>query len=426
MATSRSATASPAPTRTSSAPCSTASTAARRTAFLEQHHIANKTDCSTCWARPLCAGGCYHEAHTRYGDDRRGRTCTTANGFAAGPTPACRSTASSPSGIRSSWRSSIATKRTRKRSMMRHLEADQQKGRDRIEASHVDDSRTQAATSWHCSRAARRQPHRAAHPARLLVGVLAGLGGGPHRRHRRALPAGRARSVRLPRRLLLAGAGAGSATTTRPTGPRSARPRRRTGARSTSSSHEHDTLTEARVHRWLAGCGVAALVLFAAARPRRRSSPAATARSTSAAVPNKIFILDEATEKVTGTIPSRSAFRRRMALSRDRKRFYSVESPVREGRDHRHRARKKRSTTSRSERGHARSAHPRRSSPIRCERFVDRCSSRPPTKKIDRYEIAPPTLLRLRPHEAQVTAPSPGRTAKSASSPTSCSRPTAS
>ena len=37
-------------------------------AFLEKHHIANKVDCSTCWARPLCSGGCYHEAHTRYGD----------------------------------------------------------------------------------------------------------------------------------------------------------------------------------------------------------------------------------------------------------------------------------------------------------------------------------------------------------------------
>jgi uncharacterized protein len=35
--------------------------------FLAKHHIENKTDCSTCWARPLCAGGCYHEAHTRYG-----------------------------------------------------------------------------------------------------------------------------------------------------------------------------------------------------------------------------------------------------------------------------------------------------------------------------------------------------------------------
>src|SRR6185436_15391561 len=36
-------------------------------AFLEKHHIDHKTDCATCWARPLCAGGCYHEAHTRYG-----------------------------------------------------------------------------------------------------------------------------------------------------------------------------------------------------------------------------------------------------------------------------------------------------------------------------------------------------------------------
>ena len=37
-------------------------------AFLDKHHVANKTDCSTCWARPICSGGCYHEAHTRYGD----------------------------------------------------------------------------------------------------------------------------------------------------------------------------------------------------------------------------------------------------------------------------------------------------------------------------------------------------------------------
>ena len=40
---------------------------AKQEAFLATHHIENKTDCSRCWARPLCAGGCYHEAHTRYG-----------------------------------------------------------------------------------------------------------------------------------------------------------------------------------------------------------------------------------------------------------------------------------------------------------------------------------------------------------------------
>jgi uncharacterized protein len=40
-------------------------------AFLDRHHIADKTDCRTCWVRPLCAGGCYHEAHTRYGETVR-------------------------------------------------------------------------------------------------------------------------------------------------------------------------------------------------------------------------------------------------------------------------------------------------------------------------------------------------------------------
>jgi uncharacterized protein len=39
-----------------------------RTAFLTQAHIDQKTDCTQCFARPLCAGGCYHEAHVRYGD----------------------------------------------------------------------------------------------------------------------------------------------------------------------------------------------------------------------------------------------------------------------------------------------------------------------------------------------------------------------
>ncbi len=40
-------------------------------AFLETHQIADKTDCSVCWARPLCSGGCYHEAYVRYGSTER-------------------------------------------------------------------------------------------------------------------------------------------------------------------------------------------------------------------------------------------------------------------------------------------------------------------------------------------------------------------
>ena len=36
--------------------------------FLQRGHINSKYDCHTCWARPLCAGGCHHEAFVRYGD----------------------------------------------------------------------------------------------------------------------------------------------------------------------------------------------------------------------------------------------------------------------------------------------------------------------------------------------------------------------
>jgi uncharacterized protein len=36
--------------------------------FLSRGHIGAKYDCHSCWARPLCAGGCHHEAFVRYGD----------------------------------------------------------------------------------------------------------------------------------------------------------------------------------------------------------------------------------------------------------------------------------------------------------------------------------------------------------------------
>ena len=40
----------------------------RQRDFLEEHHVKNKTECHTCWARPICSGGCYHEAYTRHGE----------------------------------------------------------------------------------------------------------------------------------------------------------------------------------------------------------------------------------------------------------------------------------------------------------------------------------------------------------------------
>ncbi len=39
-----------------------------RAEFLEKAHLAARTDCSRCWVRSLCSGGCYHEAQVRYGD----------------------------------------------------------------------------------------------------------------------------------------------------------------------------------------------------------------------------------------------------------------------------------------------------------------------------------------------------------------------
>lgn len=40
----------------------------KQASFLARGHIGAKYACHTCWARPLCAGGCHHEAFVRYGD----------------------------------------------------------------------------------------------------------------------------------------------------------------------------------------------------------------------------------------------------------------------------------------------------------------------------------------------------------------------
>jgi uncharacterized protein len=39
-----------------------------RREFLNTHHIGARYDCHTCWARPVCAGGCYHEAFIHTGN----------------------------------------------------------------------------------------------------------------------------------------------------------------------------------------------------------------------------------------------------------------------------------------------------------------------------------------------------------------------
>lgn len=58
---------------------------AQRTTFLQKAHIDQKTDCRQCFAKPLCAGGCYHEAHVRYGDATHANLhyCEWIRGFVA-------------------------------------------------------------------------------------------------------------------------------------------------------------------------------------------------------------------------------------------------------------------------------------------------------------------------------------------------------
>ena len=41
---------------------------AKQSDFLTRGHVNGKYECQSCWARPLCAGGCHHEAFVRYGD----------------------------------------------------------------------------------------------------------------------------------------------------------------------------------------------------------------------------------------------------------------------------------------------------------------------------------------------------------------------
>jgi len=40
----------------------------KRRDFLEHHHVGARPDCHTCWVRPICAGGCYHESFIHTGN----------------------------------------------------------------------------------------------------------------------------------------------------------------------------------------------------------------------------------------------------------------------------------------------------------------------------------------------------------------------
>ena len=70
----------------------------KQSRFLEMHHIANKTDCHTCWAHCAPEGAITRPTHGT--EPRRSRTFTTVIGSVVGPIPALGSTERSRPTIR--------------------------------------------------------------------------------------------------------------------------------------------------------------------------------------------------------------------------------------------------------------------------------------------------------------------------------------
>jgi hypothetical protein len=124
------------------------------------------------------------------------------------------------------------------------------------------------------------------------------------------------------------------------------------------------------------------------------------------AYPKQFWIIDEATEKIVGTIPFNSGIPRRTTLSRDRKRFYTVDATMEKVEIIDLAARKSLDTFTLSE-GNKR-VRIRSVEPDPLHRFVMMVTASA-TKLIDRFEIGPPALVQydLATHKIIRTVPWP-------------------
>jgi hypothetical protein len=141
----------------------------------------------------------------------------------------------------------------------------------------------------------------------------------------------------------------------------------------------------------------------------QKSRPAATAGNGTliiGAYPKQFWIIDEATEKIVGTIPFQSGIPRRTALSRDRKRFYTVEAAMEKVEILDIAARKTVDTFSLSE--GSRKVRIRSVEPDPLQRFVMLVTASA-TKLVDRFEVGSPTLVQydLKEHKIVRTVPWP-------------------
>lgn len=160
--------------------------------------------------------------------------------------------------------------------------------------------------------------------------------------------------------------------------------------------------------RHLAGALALALVVWAAP-VHTADTPRVSAGNGTLIIgsyPKQFWIIDEATEKVVGSIPFQSGIPRRTSLSRDRKRFYTIEAEMEKVEILDIASRKTIDTFSLSE--GAKKIRIRSIEPDPQHRFVMMVTAAA-TKLIDRFEIGAPTLVQydLATHKIVRTIPWP-------------------
>ena len=155
----------------------------------------------------------------------------------------------------------------------------------------------------------------------------------------------------------------------------------------------------------------AALVASAALAGAQKGKPAAAGAAGNGtliigAYPNQYWIIDEATEKIVGTIPFKSGIPRRTTLSRDRKRFYVIEAGMEKLEVVDIPTRKTVDTFALSESN--KKVRIRSFEPDPLQRFAMMVTASA-TKLVDRFEIGTPTLVQydLKEHKITRTIPWP-------------------
>jgi hypothetical protein len=153
----------------------------------------------------------------------------------------------------------------------------------------------------------------------------------------------------------------------------------------------------------------ASLALLAALPVRTADKPKVTAGNGTLIIgsyPKQFWVIDEATEKIIGTIPYQSGIPRRTTLSRDRKRFYTIEAQMEKVEILDIAAKRTIDSFTLSE--GTKKVRIRSLEPDPLNRFVVMLTAAA-TKQIDRFEIGSPTLVQydLAQHKVVRTIPWP-------------------